>query len=258
MNRLGSWPLVGTLLRPCFDGEGNRAIIVPVGEAVPGAESAILPFSLLAPLVNQASERFVLNHCLCRLGEGCQNHPRDVGCIFLGDGAAEIAPALGRRVSVDDALAHAQQAMAAGLVPTVVHSAFDAWLLGIPYQRTLAICFCCDCCCSVRQGLRAGPPAFRDTVVRLPGLSVVVGCLCTGCGVCMDLCHVGAISLQGGRATIGEGCKGCGRCATACPAGAIDLYLTEGGDAGHRLAEQLLQRTEFRSQSPGAASSERL
>lgn len=54
-------------------------------------------------------------------------------------------------------------------------SSFDAWLLDIPYRRAIAVCFCCDCCCSVRQGLRLGPAAFWETVVRLPGLSVTPG-----------------------------------------------------------------------------------
>ncbi len=250
LNHLGNWPLLGSLLRPCFDDEGNRAVIIPVQEAVHGAESAVLPFSLLTPLISMASERFILNRCLCRQGERCHSYPQELGCIFLGDGVAEIDPALGRRVDVKGALAHTQHAMVAGLMPTVVHSAFDAWLLDIPYRRALAVCFCCDCCCSVRQGLRSGPAAFWDTVVRLPGLSFHVGLQCTGCSVCLDLCPVSAISLDNGRAITGEGCKGCGRCAAACPAETIELHLVEGADAGRRLAEQFARRTEIKPRAP--------
>jgi ferredoxin len=245
LNRLGNWPLLGPLLQPCFDSGGNRAVIIPVQEAVRGTESVVLPLPLLRPLVEQAGVRFRLDACLCRQGEGCRDYPRDIGCLFLGPGAAEINLALGRPVSVEEALAHARQAVEAGLVPLVVHSSFDAWMLGVPYRRVLAICFCCDCCCSVRQGLRLGPPAFWETVTRLPGLEVTVGRACTGCGTCLDLCHVGAISLAGGRAWIAETCKGCGRCAAACPQGAIDLRLAEGADPLAGLLAQFSDRTEI-------------
>jgi ferredoxin len=245
VNWLGDKPLVGTLVRPCFGSEENEAIIIPVDEMVGGTESVVLPFSLLTPLIEGASARVVLNECLCRRGENCQVYPHELGCIFLGDGAAEIAPHLGRSVEVDEALDHVRQAMDAELAPLVVHAAFDAWMLGIPYRRTLAVCFCCDCCCSVRQGLRLGPPAFWGTVVRLPGLSVTVGPACTGCEICLDVCHVAAITLEGGLARIGDACKGCGRCAAVCPAGAISLHVAEEVDVLGQLLARIEQRTDI-------------
>lgn len=45
---------------------------------------------------------------------------------------------------------------------------------------------------------------------------------CTGCGICVDVCPHGAISLRGGKASIEEGlCRECETCADACPEGAI-------------------------------------
>jgi ferredoxin len=245
LNRMGNWPVLGPLLRPCFSSAGNEAIILPVHEAVRGTESVVLPFPLLTPLVSRASARFILNECMCRRGENCQAYPQELGCLFLGDGAAAINPAMGRPASVDEALAHVQRAMDLGLVPLIVHASFDAWLLGIPYRRALAVCFCCDCCCTVRQGLRLGPAAFWETVVRLPGLAVAADADCTGCGACVEVCHVGAISLVDGMARIGEQCKGCGRCAATCPAGAITLRLAEDVDVLDRLIERIEQRTDI-------------
>jgi len=245
VNRLGNQPVLRSVLRPYFSAKDNEAIILPVNEAVRGTESAVLPFALLAPLIERASARAVLNECPCRRGEDCQAYPHEPGCLFLGEGARAIDPDRGRPVGVEEALAHARQAMTLGLVPLIVHAAFDAWLLDIPYRRMLAICFCCDCCCTVRHGLRLGPPAFWDTVVRLPGLNVSVSSACTGCGLCLEVCYVRALSLENGRARVGEACKGCGRCTRRCPEGAITFGLDEHEEVLAGLLERIEARTNI-------------
>jgi ferredoxin len=245
INRLGNQPLIGPLLRPFFSTEDSEAIIIPIHKTIRTADSVVLPRSLLTPLVERASSRFILDECMCRRGENCQTYPHDIGCLFLGDGAAEIHPTLGRLVGVDEALAHIRQAVALGLVPLIAHSSLDAYVLGIPYRRMLAVCFCCDCCCTIRQSLRKGPPAFWDTVVRLPGLTVVVGQECVSCGACISVCPVRAISLNNGRATVSELCKGCGRCAAVCPTGAIALRLADGADVLAHLLARIDQRTDI-------------
>ena len=48
---------------------------------------------------------------------------------------------------------------------------------------------------------------------------------CTGCGACLDVCPVGAISIENQVAQIDEGlCTSCGACGDACPQGAIYEY----------------------------------
>jgi UDP-glucose 4-epimerase len=250
MNRLARLPVLGRLLAPFYGPAANEAIIIPVHETVSGTESVALPFPLLAPLVEAASARFVLAECLCRRAEGCRRHPADIGCLFLGDAAAGIRPELGRPASSAGALAHVQRALEAGLVPMVVHSSFDAWIMGIPYRRMLAVCFCCDCCCTVRHGLRQGPPAFWETVLRLPGLSVAAGQDCRACGACVEVCPVGAICLEGGRAQVAAACKGCGRCVATCPTGAMQLRLEPGVDPLAGLLARVQERTDIRT-GPG-------
>ena len=221
-------PLIGRLLAPLFRAEENETILLPIGEAIQGSESVVLPYPLPAPLVEGASARTILNECVCRRVEGCQAYPRDVGCLFLGNGATQIDGELGRRATAVEALAHVERAMSAGLMPTILHAAFDAYLLNIPYRRMLTVCFCCDCCCTVRYDLRTGPQAFRDAVARLPGLTVQVGEACVGCGACVSACDAGAIALHGGVALPDEvQCRGCGRCAAACPTGAIEVQVAD-------------------------------
>jgi Fe-S-cluster-containing hydrogenase component 2 len=48
--------------------------------------------------------------------------------------------------------------------------------------------------------------------------------LCTGCGACVEVCPVDAISLSADKAQIdGEKCVDCGVCVGECPTDAISL-----------------------------------
>ena len=222
---LARQPVVGKLLEPMFGVLDSGVVIIPVNETLQGTQSVKLPYRILKPLLEQASVRFVLDQCVCRRGEDCQHYPQDLGCLFLGNGAADFHPTLGKQVSVEEALRHVGRAVELGLVPMVVQSVFDGLIFGVPYRRTLGVCFCCDCCCAVRRGLRDGPGAFVDQVECLPGLAVSVGPECAGCGLCVEVCYVKAISILDGKAVFDGRCKGCGRCAEVCPVRAIRLQV---------------------------------
>lgn len=48
---------------------------------------------------------------------------------------------------------------------------------------------------------------------------------CTGCGLCVELCPAGAVSIRGGVAGIDrDSCTSCGACRDECPQGAIYEY----------------------------------
>jgi len=54
---------------------------------------------------------------------------------------------------------------------------------------------------------------------------------CTGCGACVEVCPVGAISLVDGKARVYvKSCTGCGACADACPEGVIQPVVTVQGE----------------------------
>ena len=52
---------------------------------------------------------------------------------------------------------------------------------------------------------------------------------CTGCGLCADACHEGAIDMVNGKAKLVREnfCDGFGDCLPACPAGAISFEERE-------------------------------
>jgi heterodisulfide reductase subunit A len=48
--------------------------------------------------------------------------------------------------------------------------------------------------------------------------------LCTGCGMCVDVCPYEAISLKDGKAEVNEVlCEGCGTCSATCLRAAIEV-----------------------------------
>jgi Fe-S-cluster-containing hydrogenase component 2 len=47
--------------------------------------------------------------------------------------------------------------------------------------------------------------------------------LCVGCGACVDVCPVDAITIEDGIAVISEECIECGACVGECPSEAIEL-----------------------------------
>lgn len=227
--------------------ENNEALIIPIQQTVSAGENTVLPYQMLQPIVEKADGHMLLSCCPCRNGEGCKTYPHDFGCLFLGESVKEVSPKIGTQTDAQGAMAHVSQALAMGLVPMIVHASFDATLIGVPFDRMLAICFCCDCCCTVRHHLRLGPSTFDQTMQRLPGLTVLIGETCTACSDCHAICPVHAIQFDANGLSVidQERCKGCGLCAAVCPVGAPQLYLDESVDIIGELEKRIRRRTEI-------------
>ncbi|MFZ0471528.1 MAG: 4Fe-4S binding protein, partial [Bacteroidales bacterium] len=52
--------------------------------------------------------------------------------------------------------------------------------------------------------------------------------LCTGCGLCAEVCSDFGVVIENGKAMVGNnavfGCVGCGHCMAVCPEGAIEIH----------------------------------
>lgn len=218
-----------------------RGSFIPVGESIDVPPSVVAPRKLIEEYVGRACNRTIIDFCPCRVGQGCSDYPTDLGCMLLGRGSMDVDPGVGRRATVEEAMAHVDRALGLGLLPLIGHLWVDKVVFGIrDFSKLLTVCFCCRCCCVVRSGMGNLVSAYPDSLVRLDGVSIALSDGCTGCGVCVPACPIGNVSLIDGVAVIGEACLGCGACASVCPRGCVEVRI----DPDAALAEDLRRRVE--------------
>jgi ferredoxin len=221
--KMVGWPVIGRWLASTF--RGDQAIFLAVKVDVERPVSVALPGRVVEQLIQESSFRFLLHECMCRSLEPCQHYPKNIGCLFLGEGAREIAPELGREATPEEALAHHRQALGLGLIPMLGKLRWDSIWLGVKRaDQLLTICHCCDCCCYFRL-YRYLPQEAAKGLQKLESLEVQVGESCDGCGICVERCFIKAMTLQEGKAVVGKNCRGCGRCALVCPRQAVKILL---------------------------------
>jgi electron transport complex protein RnfB len=189
--------------------------VIPIEENVE-APDTLLPYQKLKESV-RAARRIAVTDCVCRkeaslLGAGC-DHPIE-NCLSFGAAADYyIDSGLGREITPDEAIAILERADASGLVHAGANS-----------KHLSNICNCCPCCCASMKGITKRGYDKHKYMNSLFEASVDEA-QCSGCGLCGDVCPVGAIEV-GDTAGVGrDKCLGCGVCASFCPTDAIRLVL---------------------------------
>ena len=202
--------------------------VIVVNQTLAKPEQTVLPSDVVAHFIEQAADIWIMNRCICRDADNCQDYPVDLGCLFMGAAVRDINPKLGRPVTKDEAFAHVSRARDAGLVHMIGRNRLDTVWLGIgPMEKLLTVCNCCPCCC-LWKVLPDMPEEISVKVSGMPGVNVKVTDRCVGCGTCtQEVCFVDAIHLVDGAAVIGVDCRGCGRCVEVCPEQAITLTLED-------------------------------
>jgi len=229
MSRL---PILGAIMdRMLFEDDDlvylpkDRVIQIRIDRSIEPPINTVLPSQVVHSFIDQAKVHFVMDFCICRESNKCEDYPRDLGCLFMGEAAGRIDPRLGRLVTRMEAHDHVRRAREAGLVHLIGRNKLDAvWLDTGPGERLLTVCNCCPCCCLWKM-LPNLDPMIGGKVTKMEGVEVQVTSDCVGCGTCQQICFVNAILIEDGRAHIGDGCRGCGRCVEACPNKAITITI---------------------------------
>jgi len=187
--------------------------VVPVGESVrQGLETR--PFESVAAILAEA-KAWGVNDCICRkqqalLGKPC-GHPIDI-CMVVSQtpGAFDNSPEV-HALTLDQAMATLRRAAEAGLVHSVTNNQKGVWY----------ICNCCTCGCAVLRGIR---DLGLGSVVAPSGFVCAVDAdVCVACGLCVDRCQFGALSMDIIAQVDDQRCVGCGVCTLACPDKALSL-----------------------------------
>lgn len=221
--------LSGKLINPVMRGRNFNITYLPVNRNIAGIGEMLVPQAVLREAVKQSAHRAIIKRCTCRDGGKCENHPVELGCLLMGEGAAEIDTGVSRHVSVEEALEHVDRCVENGLTPFVGRFKADDYIWGVRDRgRLLTVCFCCRCCCVIKNHVRDLPPATWNSVFKLKGLRIETDRdACTGCGKCVEACFMGARKLENQKIVHDPSlCKGCGQCLTVCPEGAVHAEVS--------------------------------
>ncbi len=230
--KLTNLPIIGDLIEKMVFEDDNlyclpKDNVIQLNQDLSQREDIVLPSKIAETFIEYANHLWLMNFCMCRDTNNCQDYQSELGCLFLGEAAMKINPKLGRPVSKEEALNHLKRCREMGLVHFIGRVKGDSIWLGVkPERKLLTICSCCPCCC-ISGLIKDMAPQIAKYYQKMPGVEVKVTDRCVGCGTCKDICFISAIKIIDKRATIGSICRGCGRCVEVCPRKAIELNLTD-------------------------------
>lgn len=230
------YPLIGPKLKKMANlepGAKSQAYTLNINaDVTDAAQGVILPVDMMKQLIRESSYRAIMNQCLCRCAFDCKDFPHNQGCLFIGEGAKGIVKqGQGRKVSVEEALAHIDRGAQLGLIGQAMWLEVERLILGVRHEKDVArwleICFCCPCCCGTFKMIKNANQADISERFRSIGWKAHVDEeSCVACGLCIEKCPVQAITLNNKHLAVDqEKCLGCGFCAARCQPKSIKLHL---------------------------------
>ena len=233
-----------------FDSQAGQYI--PINLKMGDYESETVPLKVIDHFIEKAGT-IVIVQCPCRVSNDCKNYSKDLGCIWMGKGAANLdlenlpLGIKGRYATKEEAKQHARAAIKEGLVPGLGKFRSDAQLYGVlEYEdEFMDFCFCCSCCC-VTAGMKYGNSDWRKYVKKMKGVNVLVDPeKCVGCGTCFKVCIYDGLKMVKEKAVVNQKkCIACGRCAKVCPNGAISITFDEENLDIDDVANEIIERYE--------------
>lgn len=200
-----------------------------INKKIEQPDNIVFPSDIIKEIIRKANNIVIMNKCLCRTSADCNDYPKDLGCIFMGEATKQISRKYCREVTCDEAIHHIDRCSKAGLIHIMGRNKIDSiWMNVSPGSKLLTVCNCCPCCCLWRVLPNLSNSIQKD-FFKLNGVSIYYdNSLCVGCGKCIDVCFADAITLEKDVVSIDNNiCIGCGQCSNNCPTGAIQLNYTK-------------------------------
>ena len=183
--------------------------VIPINETIE-ARNEVLTFEECERML-EGSEKIAVVKCPCRLSYKACDAPVEA-CIQINRGAEYVIDrGHGRTITMEEALGIIREARNAGLVQMTENRSTGN-----------AICNCCSCCCEM---FRLMEHSGKKWIVSPSRYQAMVGDGCTACSACIEICPVGAVSVDEKAEINVELCMGCGLCATVCPEDVITLEV---------------------------------
>jgi Na+-translocating ferredoxin:NAD+ oxidoreductase RNF subunit RnfB len=183
----------------------------------------VLDYERASEVIKTARHR-AIGVCYCRhkmmhVGRAC-DAPQDICMTFNTVAFSLTKHGIARPVDVKEGLDLLEQAYERNLVQ-----------FGENVRRSVSfICNCCGCCCEALLGIKRFGSVFPIHTNYLPGINEST---CSGCGKCVDVCPVEAMSIVSAndphqpkkrKARLNEEiCLGCGLCVRTCSSRSITL-----------------------------------
>jgi len=223
-------------------------IMVDEEQLPPTAVSRVLDYERASEVIKKAW-RIGIGTCYCRhkmqhLGKAC-SASKEICMAFDNVADSLIRHGHARQVDKVECLDLLQQAKEQNLVQFAENVQG-----GVSF-----ICNCCSCCC---EALTAARKFCSLQPVQTTNFTVSQKTeLCTGCGRCIDVCPVEAVSLVSAndpqhpwmRKSVQDSgrCLGCGLCVRVCTGGALSLVqrkerVITPADSAQRLVMMALER----------------
>jgi Pyruvate/2-oxoacid:ferredoxin oxidoreductase delta subunit len=225
-----------------------------VNEPVLAPEVHVLDYERASEVIKTAAYRGI-SRCYCRYKlkeagrdtgspQAC-DAPQDICMTFNGPARSLIKAGFAREIDVAEGLDLLQVAQAHNLVQ-----------FGDNVREGVAfICNCCGCCCEALIAARRF--ALTHPIHTTNFEPVVATESCTGCGQCVNVCPVEAMTLVSAhdptnahkrKAWVNlDVCLGCGVCARVCPTRSIQLEPREARvitpyNSAHRMIMMAIER----------------